>query len=241
MGRENPKRSAADLAEAPAQPEPNWREHNLWVQARAEADGIYDVASYQRIEDALPCEPSVDKWRLRSKFHEIGAAYIVDCRKKAEGADNSLEQNQLTDAVEGLDDALEKIGGLDPQWGDNRWIAKAARESSVPVHQIAFFLSSIKTLRDLLKSAAGCIPAPKSGPPERTVPALKLLLELWQEVTGRSALTRSSPSESSDATYEESFDEFKNFATAFIEPLRDAGFQVPDATYYQAQKLLKRR
>lgn len=229
-----------DLESTRAQRVLSLEENNLWVQSRADADCIYDDGRCKTIEKVLPCDASVDKSQFWPRFREIGAAYIFDCRKKAEAAKFKQERAQLASAAEGLDKALREVGEFN-YFGAGQWLAKAAREASARLLQIDVFLSNGENVLDLLNRAKDAIPRRKSGQPKRTVPALKLLLRLWHEATGRSALTRSGPSKSSDETCVDSFDEFEKFATAFVAPLRDAGFTVPDPKYNQAAKLLNRR
>jgi hypothetical protein len=215
-------------------------DNNRWVQSRADVACIYDAATFQTIEEALPCKPSVDKSLFRPRYREIGAAYIFHCRKKAEEAKFKQERKQLDSAAAAVDQALREVGEFD-YFGAGRWIPKVASKGTKPSLQLQFFQSNGLNVHDLLIRARDAIPQRKSGQPKRTVPALKGLLDLWHEATGKSALSKNRPSESSDDECQELFQEFEKFARAFLAPLRDAGFVVPDPKTNQAAKLLNRR
>lgn len=240
MGREKPRSSVVDVVGAPTPSEPAWRDHNRWVEARAQADCLYDEDRLKKIEKTLPCGSSVDKAQFRATLRETAVDYIYHFQKKAEAARIRQEYDQLENAATQLKDALNKIRQLD-YFNAGRWLPEAAGNASVPLRQIEFFLPNGESVLKLLNRAKDDIPTPNRGLPGRTVPAQLRLLRLFHEAKGRSALSSSRPSASSDDTCEEVFDEWRNFANTFFEPLRGAGFDVPDPSKGQAAKLLNRR
>ncbi len=240
MGREIPRGSVANIVEAPTQSKPAWRDHNRWVEARAQADSLYEEDRLKRIEETLPCESTLDNVQFRRKLREIAGDYIYYFQQKAETARNKQERVQLTNAATQLNDALDNIRQLD-RFNAGRWLPDAARNASVALRQIEFFLPNGESVAKLLNRAKDDIPPPNRGRPEETVPAHRRLLHLFHEANGRSALSSGRASKSSDDTCEEVFDEFMKFANAFFEPLREAGFNVPNPSRGQAAKLLNRR
>lgn len=240
MGREKRGSSVANVVEAPTQSKPAWRDHNRWVEARAQADCLYQEYRLKKIEETLPCESTLDKVQFRPRLREIAVDYIYHFQKKAEAARNKQERVQLENAAKQLEDVLGKIRQLD-HFNAGRWLPDAAGNASVPLRQIEFFLPNGESVLKLLNRAKNDIPTPTGGRPESTVPAQLRLLHLFHEATGRSALSSSRASKSSDDTCEGVFDEFTKFANAFFEPLREAGFDVPDPSRGQAAKLLNRR
>ena len=240
MGREKPRSSVANVVEAPPQSKPALRDHNRWVEARAQADCLYGEDRFKKIEETLPCESTLDKEQFRPRLREIAVDYIYHFRKKTEAARNKQERVQLTNTAKQLEDALGKIRQLDYS-NAGRWLPDAARNASVALRQIEFFLPNGESVAKLLNRAKEDILTPSRGRPESTVPAQRRLLHLFHEANGRSALSSSRVSKSSDDICEEVFDEFTKFANAFSEPLREAGFDVPDPSRGQAAKLLNRR
>ena len=240
MGRQKPQRPAANITKVLTPNEPAWRENNRWVEARAQADCLYDEDRLKKIEETLPCESTLDKVQFRPRLREIAVDYIYHFQKKAEAARNTQERVQLENAATQLNDALGNIRQLD-RCNAGRWLPDAARNASVALRQIEFFLPNGESVLKLLSRAKDDIPTPNRGRPESTVPAQRRLLHLFHEANGRSALSSGRASKSSDGTCEEVFDEFTKFANAFFEPLREAGFDVPDPSRGQAAKLLNRR
>ena len=226
MGREKPGSSVANVVEAPTQSKPDWRENNRWVEARAKADCLYDEAAFQRIEASIPHDALADKSRDRQEVREMAAALIVDSWKRKELANKNPEQEQLEKIAEGLDAVLSEIDKISPGVGPGRWLTKAARESSIPLRQVGEFLSKGRNVHALLKCAADHIPKRNRGPKMLARRAVKRLAKFWHDKTGRSVRSGK-------------FELFQKFSNAIVEPLRNAGFEVPYPTEHEVRLVLK--
>jgi hypothetical protein len=154
MASENSRHPESDLDEAPAPPATDFNENSRFVQAWADEECIYDDEEYQRIEDALPCDPSVDKTQFRPKFRKMAIALIADSLKRVETVDNSAARKELVEIGKWLDWALMRLDGKKfPLSAAGQRLAQAARDSAAPWQEIPVLLASVRKLRDYCEAA----------------------------------------------------------------------------------------
>jgi len=230
MAKENSRHPESDFDEAPAPPATDFNENSRFVQAWADEECIYDDEEYQRIEDALPCDPSVDKTQFRPEFRKMAIALIADSLKRVETVDKSAAREELVEIRKWLDWALMRLDGKKfPLSAAGQRLAQAARASAAPWQEIPVLLASVRKLRDYCEAATGSTPARN---PRQTESALAGLTDFWHEVTGYSALTDNKHT---------SFETFEKFAAAIIEPLQRAGYSIPKPSRNQVASLLNHR
>jgi len=230
IAEKNSQNPESYLDEAPAPPATDFNENSRFEQAWADEECIYDGEEYQRIEDALPCDPSVDKTQFRPKFRKMAIGLIADSLKRVDTVDNSAARDELVEIRKWLDWSLMRFDSeMFPLSAAGQRLAQAARDSSAPWQEIPVLLASVRKLRDYCETAIDGIPARN---PRQTESALLGLTDFWHEVTGYSALTENEHT---------SFETFEKFAAAIIEPLQKAGYSIPKPNRNQVASLLNHR